>query len=33
MISNTKTKWNTDGDYNEDNVYTTKDQDDNFNYE
>lgn len=33
MIPKTKTKWNTDGDYNEDNVYTTKDQDDNFNYE
>lgn len=33
MIPKIKTKWNTDGDYNEDNVYTTKDQDDNFNYE
>ena len=33
MIPKTKTKWNTDGDHNEDNVYTTKDQDDNFNCE
>lgn len=29
----TKTYWNTNGDYSEDDIYTTDDQDDNFNYE
>jgi len=33
MISENKTNWSIDGDYNEDNIYLPTDQSDNFNYE
>lgn len=33
MILKSNTSWNTDGEYDENDIYTSEDQDDNFNCE